>query len=213
MLEKSGCGKLHYPVAMIEAYAEELVVEKYSLAKLVRVAKERDGVKLKKLHIWNDMHAYLPYINFDLMLDVDAIFSEHRKNNEPFCRTHKIFEKVKHVSGWLKVHGKSFFGKIIGFFASILNKIISFVGNLIEVIGKFISEKIFKEVIHVFNNWHDDHHGLNYKHSSDSPQELGIVDEWSGIPVKYVNRLNNFYHKLMKKHGRPTSEDLFILII
>lgn len=207
VFEKSGCCKLHYTIDTIEKYAKELVVNDLTLNQLVQTAKTRDGVKLKKNFIWNDFHAYLPYTNLDLMLNVDAVFSKHRKNHEPFCRTHKIFEKVNHISEWLKVHGKSFFGKVINFFANIINKIITFVGNMIKIIGKFISEKLFKEIIYVFNNWHDDNHGLNYEHESDSP-ELGEVDEWSGIPLKYKDRLNKFYRKLMKQFKRKICFDL-----
>ena len=55
---------------------------------------------------WQDSHDFLIYLDEDLYVKLVKGYGSRRKNNQAYCKTHRIFEKRLRIATWVKKVGR-----------------------------------------------------------------------------------------------------------
>lgn len=145
---------------------------------------------------WQDSHNFLIYLDEDLYVKLSKGYGSRRKNNQAYCKTHRIFEKRLRVATWFKKEGKKIWMIIKSIFYKLMNAVIKFVGKLAAFIGSVFNYNFFCSIFAMFNKEHDEKYGFNYNNDPSVKELLGEVDDWSGVPKMFENRTDT-------EHERP----------
>ena len=169
------------------AYADDVVKYDFSLEKLHEHILNTENKDVDVYAFWQDSHDFLIYLDQDLYVKLVKGFGSRRKNNQAYCKTHRIFEKRLRVATWLKKEGKQIWQEIKSIFYKLMNIIIKFIGKLAAFIGSLFNYNFFCSVFAMFNKEHDEKYGFNYNNDPSVKELLGEVDDWSGVPKMFDN--------------------------
>lgn len=175
------------PMRELISYASDIVKYDFSLEKLHEHILNTENKDIDVYAFWQDSHDFLIYLDEDLYVKLVKGYGSRRKNNQAYCKTHRIFEKRLRIATWVKKVGRYIWDSIKLIFYKIMNIIMKFVGKLAAFIGSLFNYNFFCSIFAMFNKEHDEKYGFNYDNDPSVKELLGEVDDWSGVPTMFEN--------------------------